>query len=491
MLCIVTLSLLQFCSVQREQWDRFHFAMLLDGIDGNKNTNFLDVRSQNIHEILLFSIPIDHSGSKYLSTKNLPAMHKSKRPHDYGGLEFTSLHDAASFKRKINRHDTELYSKWKNHQLEAMSDTEHEWDGENVGIVDKGGCAPPEFTRLYYPTCNSFHEIDYGRQDQGLDIHLLSTSGYYREPWLFQADDGSSFVSKRTKLNDRRLFDYRDLVNTHRDALVMERLSSSPHIMDIYDYCGGTVHIEALHDKAEEVIYGDGRRGSYSYPGHERRYDTNKVIRSQNNLSPHNKLTMALEMAQSLVNLHNFTEGTIVHNDVAVVQWMIDANGYTKLGDFNRVEFLSRHAKTGKNCEYYSGTVYGVRRSPEEYKKDQLEEKVDVYSLGNVFYSILTGLRQYFEESHDSISQKRIQRGKLPRFDVDVYRSFEEKEIAKAMYKCWETKPKNRASLFEIIQDLEAAMEKSSHISTNTEEEQGEEQPNRGSESLRRRRHLR
>ena len=41
-------------------------------------------------------------------------------------------------------------------------------------------------------------------------------------------------------------------------------------------------------------------------------------------------------------------------------------------------------------CKYYNGKGNGNYRSPEEFMDHELNEKIDVWSLGNNFYSLLT-----------------------------------------------------------------------------------------------------
>jgi hypothetical protein len=182
---IALLAVLRFASFQRGQWHKF--SILLES-----NNDWPNSLQQLGQEIKLFTpfLSDSSSSSTYLSTINLPPIHKSKHSRDYGGLKYTSLRDHSSsfesFERRISRHDEEKYLRWKKDQLEAMNHHDHTWDGDNVDIVDKHGCQSPSFTKLYFSTCNSVHELDYGRQDQDLDIHLLTTSGYYREPWLFK-----------------------------------------------------------------------------------------------------------------------------------------------------------------------------------------------------------------------------------------------------------------------------------------------------------------
>jgi serine/threonine protein kinase len=164
---------------------------------------------------------------------------------------------------------------------------------------------------------------------------------------------------KRTRLNDRRLFDYRDLRNTDRDALVMERLSASPFIMDIHGYCGGSVTVEALDKPADREIL---RHGHGMHPPLPPQIGTH-MIPPQNNLSSTQKLRLALDMAEGVASLHGYDEGVFVHVDLFPSQWMINSDGRAKLGDFNRAVALDWHRRKERYCEFGTGEVYGTVRT--------------------------------------------------------------------------------------------------------------------------------
>lgn len=59
--------------------------------------------------------------------------------------------------------------------------------------------------------------------------------------------------------------------------------------------------------------------------------------------SPETKLQVALEIAESLAELHGFAGGVIVHGDVQLGQWLQQesTNGRLVLGDFNLAKVLS------------------------------------------------------------------------------------------------------------------------------------------------------
>ena len=102
-------------------------------------------------------------------------------------------------------------------------------------------------------------------------------------------------------------FDYSvsTLHTTLRDALIMERLSKSPRIIDMYGHCGTSIWAEAIPYEVEEyVVPGEG------YIQQKDLHDQDE-LKPQNKYNVHQKLTMALEMAESLADLHGFEDGVM------------------------------------------------------------------------------------------------------------------------------------------------------------------------------------
>ena len=54
-------------------------------------------------------------------------------------------------------------------------------------------------------------------------------------------------------------------------------------------------------------------------------------------------------------------------------------------------------------------------RAPEEYKVEALSEKVDVFSLGNTIYSIITGIYPFDKKEYsEKETKKRVKNGEKP-----------------------------------------------------------------------------
>jgi serine/threonine protein kinase len=99
-------------------------------------------------------------------------------------------------------------------------------------------------------------------------------------------------------------------------------------------------------------------------------------------------------------------------------------------------------------------------RSPEEYLDRDHDEKMDVYSLGNNFFALLTGLEPFWEEGEDWDKVKeRVKRGdKAPIDPRYKERSFAESKLVEVIDWCHEFDPQNRPSVFDVVQFLQDAM---------------------------------
>lgn len=88
-------------------------------------------------------------------------------------------------------------------------------------------------------------------------------------------------------------------------------------------------------------------------------------------------------------------------------------------------------------------------RSPEEYAYGRQTEKVDVYSMGNVLYSILT-LEYPFE--HEKDVYKKVIAGERPAIPQKFLNSTDpfDQTLLKAIEMCWVHDPEKRATARQV-----------------------------------------
>jgi len=130
--------------------------------------------------------------------------------------------------------------------------------------------------------------------------------------------------------------DFRDteLHMVQREAVVMEVLSASPRITDIYGHCGTSVLVETLPlpFKTEQL----------------------------EPLSIKDRLDLAITMAESIADMHGFEDGEIINNDISLLQYLYTADGSLKLNDFNLASIPEWDQERGMYCK--------VKREPWDRK---------------------------------------------------------------------------------------------------------------------------
>lgn len=247
-----------------------------------------------------------------------------------------------------------------------------------------------DWQKSIFPTCNLIHETDlysvrgtvgnggslYCNRDQNdsndsfdSDERLHHTcedevyvqfvdNGAFRDVWMVREANGNKRVLKTLRY-DRPLT--KGIYESHRlDAIVYERLTASPFIVDTYGFCGNS----GLFD--------------YSTEGNIKHVIRDGVLTSMD------MLRLSLQVASAIATLHEFDSqlgrgAAIAHSDVSASQFIL-VDGTYKLNDFNKCNFIQWDEIKQEPCKFYTGNKAGASRSPEEYDKEYLTEKVRRYT---------------------------------------------------------------------------------------------------------------
>lgn len=146
-------------------------------------------------------------------------------------------------------------------------------------------------------------------------------------------------------------------------------------------------------------------------------------------------------------------DGAIVNNDVNFGQWLKAEDDSVILNDFNNAMYMSWNLQEQKYCKYYR-SFKSAFNAPEEYGGDWLDESVDVWPMGNIIFSILTGLYPYHEHSDIKAIVKRRKEGPPyidPRYKT---RSYAEGRLVEIMNQCHKLKASERVDIFEVVRHL-------------------------------------
>mmetsp|Transcript_31337 Transcript_31337/g.40537 ORF Transcript_31337/g.40537 Transcript_31337/m.40537 type:complete len:270 (+) Transcript_31337:2-811(+) len=240
------------------------------------------------------------------------------------------------------------------------------------------------------------------------------------------------------------------------EAIIMERMTKSPRIMDLYGHCGFSVSAELVPIEFEErVVPGEGM---FTLKEVEER--NKNGLRPYNTFTAEDKLGFALEMAESIADLHGYEDGIIVHDDVQLCQWMTTPDGRLKLGDFNRATIMTWDEINGSYCKFANGNAFGNYRAPEEFAAINLDEQIDTFSFCNNIYALITGLWNFYDTDDDGEVHKKLIGGDLAFVDPRWKdRSYEERKLVELLPKCWAYDPDERISIFDAVKYLRQAIE--------------------------------
>ena len=228
-----------------------------------------------------------------------------------------------------------------------------------------------------------------------------------------------------------------------------ERLSSSPYCSRLA-FCQNTAMFEygVGGDIAEKLWPYDEEVGQH-------------IIA---NLTSWEKLEMAYQVACGIADIHDAEEGgmaSVAHTDIKPSQF-IHINGKWKVNDFNRCRFLREYKEDKSVCGLEVGSNLGKFRAPEEYAHEIIQsEKIDVYSMGNVFYAILSGVMP-FEGIKTATAQELVKNGKRPKIPDEIEKSEDTAThaILAATKACWIQDPNARPPATAIRDELKSAMDR-------------------------------
>ncbi|NYF24182.1 Stk1 family PASTA domain-containing Ser/Thr kinase [Sporosarcina sp. JAI121] len=167
-----------------------------------------------------------------------------------------------------------------------------------------------------------------------------------------------------------------------REALSATSLTH-PHIVDIFD----VGEEDELHYLVMEYIEGQTLK---------------KFIQEKGPLTPEQAIPIMQQIVSAIANAHH---NGIVHRDVKPQNILMDSDGNAKITDFGIAMALSATAHTKTNSVI--GTVHYL--SPEQARGRMATKKSDIYSLGIVFYELLSGELPFSADTAVAIALKHLQ----------------------------------------------------------------------------------
>jgi len=291
-----------------------------------------------------------------------------------------------------------------------------------------------DWQKSSFPSCNVVHESFTG--EPAHRVPFLINNGGWVDIFAITEHDGSMRVLKTKRYKHE--FTDRNFDRYRRDALAMERLSSAPNVLNLYGFCGVT----ALVDYADG---GDIENYIEELPDRLEEGDTEEEERIKTE-----KLKIASQVLSSIALMHSFDkegQSSISHTDISPYQFIKMDDGNFVLNDFNRARLINWNTEENKPCGFNVANNPGKWRSPEEYRYDSEDEKIDVYSAGNVIYYLLTETKP-FDDIDQKEAKKLVIKGGRPHLPGRFREPTHPVDIAllRAMNLCWTHDPEERPS---------------------------------------------
>jgi serine/threonine protein kinase len=136
------------------------------------------------------------------------------------------------------------------------------------------------------------------------------------------------------------------------------------------------------------------------------------LSRDDNKLPPETALQVTLELAEALDCAHG--QG-VVHRDLKPANILITEDGHAKIADFGIAKLnLASLTVTGRTV----GTP--AYMSPEQLSGEEVDGRSDLFSLGVILYTVLTGYRPFQGNSAMTVSFKVVNRDPVPASILDT-----------------------------------------------------------------------
>lgn len=168
-------------------------------------------------------------------------------------------------------------------------------------------------------------------------------------------------------------------------------------------------------------------------------------LMEQRQISVDNALIMTIQICRGLRKAH---QAGIIHRDIKPANVMIDSEGWVKILDFGL-------AKLTENTRI---TRYGVRMgtapysSPEQFRGEELGPASDIFSLGVLFYQLLTGHHPFDGNTEDEVLYSILHRTQKP---LSKYKTDISPGLQRIIDKALKKDQKSRyQSVDEILSDL-------------------------------------
>jgi serine/threonine protein kinase/Flp pilus assembly protein TadD/TolB-like protein len=173
--------------------------------------------------------------------------------------------------------------------------------------------------------------------------------------------------------------------------------------------------------------------------------DLRTILRREGKFASKDAISVVEQVCRALDSAH--TEG-VIHRDLKPQNIMRDKHGRIVVMDFGLARSL------GDNGMTQTGAIVGTIEymSPEQALGSTLDQRSDIFSVGLIFYELLTGKAPYEADTAIASLMKRTREEARSASDVDASIP---KSLSAIVSRCLEREPANRYhSAVELLQQL-------------------------------------
>jgi len=217
-----------------------------------------------------------------------------------------------------------------------------------------------------------------------------------------------------------------EIVNRFKQELILARQVTHKNVIRIYDLA----EFDGLKFITMDFI--DGR-------------DLKTVLRENGKFEPRRAAEIIEQVCRGLEAAHS---EAVIHRDLKPQNIMMDRSGKITVMDFG----IARSIAPGGT---FTGTLVGTPEymSPEQAKGEELDARSDLFSMGIIFYELLTGDTPYKADTSMASLYKRTREKVPPPIELVPETP---KPLNAIVVRCLEIdKNKRYASATEILTDLE------------------------------------
>jgi tetratricopeptide (TPR) repeat protein/predicted Ser/Thr protein kinase len=175
--------------------------------------------------------------------------------------------------------------------------------------------------------------------------------------------------------------------------------------------------------------------------------DMRTMLRRNGKFTAQQAIPMIEQVCRALDCAH--TEG-VIHRDLKPQNIMRDKQGRIVVMDFGLARSLGDSGMT------QTGAIVGTMEymSPEQALGAQLDQRSDIFSVGLIFYELLTGKSPYHADTAIASLMRRTREVARPASDIEITVP---QSLSAIVSRCLEREPVNRYhSVVELLQQLQA-----------------------------------